>query len=78
MWSCRKFQVFGISGVTASPASSPDNVRGGEHTHPLILLLCSAGIKTERVPRQAAPRRSALSTAQGLPLFCRHQNRARD
>ena len=46
--------------------------------HPLILLLCFAGIKTERAPRRAAPRRSTLSTAQGLPLFCRHQNRARD
>ena len=69
--------VVGISGVTASHASVPD-VRGGELNHPLILLLCFAGIKTERAPRRAAPRRSTLPTAQGLPLFCRHQNRARD
>ena len=45
--------------------------------HPLILLLCFAGIKTERAPRRAAPRRSALSTprpASVLPA----SNRTRD
>jgi len=37
--------------------------------HPLILRLCFAGIKTERAPRRAAPRRSTLSTPQGLPVL---------